>query len=74
MVITIKKALSQAQRLRVVSDSWRLDSEILLAHALHSNRETLFAWPAQELSRQQADAYENMMQRRGRGEPIAHIT
>lgn len=74
MVITIKQALSQAQRLRVVSDSWRLDSEILLAHALHSNRETLFAWPAQELSRQQADAYENMMQRRERGEPIAYIT
>ena len=74
MVITIKQALSQAQRLRAVSESWRLESEILLADALKSNREALFAWPAQELSRQQADAYQHMMQRRERGEPIAYIT
>ncbi|MFP6826240.1 MAG: peptide chain release factor N(5)-glutamine methyltransferase [Pseudohongiellaceae bacterium] len=74
MVITIKQALSQAQRLQGVSEGWRLESEILLAHVLNCERETLFAWPAQELSRQQADAYQNMMQRRERGEPIAYIT
>ena len=73
MVLTIKQALFQAHRLRDTSASWHLDSEILLAHVLDTKRETLFAWPAQKLSRQQSRAYQKLLKRRQRGEPIAYI-
>lgn len=73
MVTTIKQALSQAHSLRGVSESWRLESEMLLAHVLASSRETLYAWPARALSEQQLTDYLALLQRRESGEPIAYI-
>lgn len=47
---------------------------MLLCHLLGKSRSFLYAWPEQPLSAIQAQAYQALIQRRQRGEPIAHIT
>ena len=73
MPTTIQQALAQAEDLRKVSDSWRLDAELLLAEALHTSRERLRAWPLQELDPEQLQTYLKYLRRRSDGEPIAYI-
>ena len=45
MVDTIATALAQAQSLQQVSDSWRLDAELLLIEVLGCRREQLMIHP-----------------------------
>jgi release factor glutamine methyltransferase len=70
---SIKQALSRADSLQSRSESWQLDSELLLAHALGKPREYLFTWPDKELSDTQLNEYQEFLCRRGKGEPIAYI-
>ncbi|MEM4408955.1 MAG: peptide chain release factor N(5)-glutamine methyltransferase, partial [Candidatus Caldarchaeum sp.] len=49
----------------------RLESEILTAHAMGIKQENLFLHLQEEISQ---EAFENLLQRRLRGEPIAYIT
>ncbi len=70
----IKDALADAsQRLQAVSDSARLDAEVLLCHLLHKNRAYLLTWPEQLLDDTQLQAFNSYLERRLQGEPIAHI-
>jgi release factor glutamine methyltransferase len=62
-----------AGRLAAVSDSARLDAELLLCHALGRPRSYLYTWPEQELDEEQAEALEKLVERRQGGEPVAHI-
>jgi release factor glutamine methyltransferase len=62
-----------AERLAAVSDSARLDAELLLCHALGRPRSYLYTWPEQELDEAQAEALEKLVERRQGGEPLAHI-
>jgi release factor glutamine methyltransferase len=62
-----------AERLAAVSDSARLDAELLLCHALGRPRSYLYTWPEQELDEAQAQALEKLVERRQGGEPVAHI-
>ncbi|HEX9802256.1 MAG TPA: peptide chain release factor N(5)-glutamine methyltransferase [Gammaproteobacteria bacterium] len=62
-----------AERLATVSDSARLDAELLLCHALGRPRSYLYTWPEQELDEEQAEALEKLVERRQGGEPVAHI-
>jgi len=62
-----------AERLAAVSDSARLDAELLLCHALGRPRSYLYTWPEQELDEAQAEALEKLVERRQGGEPVAHI-
>ncbi|QPQ54748.1 peptide chain release factor N(5)-glutamine methyltransferase [Allosphingosinicella flava] len=68
----IAQALTAAvQRLASISDTPRLDAELLMAHALGVSRETLL------LSRLDApipDTFEALLARRAAGEPVAYIT
>jgi release factor glutamine methyltransferase len=70
---TIKQALVQANTLRKVSESWKLDGELLLAEAIKQSREYLFTWPSQELTQSQLKKFDDYCCRRRTGEPIAYI-
>jgi len=65
--------LAAAERLDAVSDSPRLDAELLLCHVLGEHRSYLYTWPERELEGGQAQAFEALLARRQNGEPVAHI-
>ena len=55
-------------------DSPRLDSEVLLAHVLDQDRAWLYAHPEHILSPTQSSAYQTLVSRRDRREPVAYLT
>lgn len=66
--------LAQArEQLQAVSDSARLDAELLLAGALHKDRTWLYTWADRELSCAELALAEPLLQRRCAGEPVAYI-
>lgn len=71
--LTIAVCLRLAQQLAAVSESPRLDIEILLAHILQKDRTFLFTWPETALTREQEDQFTAAFERRLGGEPVAHI-
>lgn len=56
-----------------VSDSARLDVDVLLAKVLGKDRTYLYIWPDKSLSVDEQRDFHNMLARREKGEPIAHI-
>ena len=70
---TIANCLQQFRQLADVSDSPRLDIEILLTHILQKNRTYLFTWPEKELTIEQTQTFHELFSRRLIGEPVAHI-
>ncbi len=71
---TIESTLDDATSLlKDVSDSARLDSELLLMHVLKKDQSFLYAWPEQELDSQDVDDFHELVNRRKQGEPIAYI-
>jgi release factor glutamine methyltransferase len=71
--LTIAKCLQLAPQLDAVSDSARLDIELLLCHILQKNRTWLFTWPDKMLTEAQQKTFDTLLLRRKNGEPIAHI-
>jgi release factor glutamine methyltransferase len=71
-VKSIARALAEAARqLSEASDTARLDAELLMAEALHIDRDRLIlAPPARDIP----DRFWEMVARRARGEPVAYIT
>jgi release factor glutamine methyltransferase len=68
----IARALAEAARqLEDSSDSARLDSELLMAEALHIDRDKLILSPP---DREVPDRFWEMVERRKAGEPVAYIT
>ena len=68
----IARALDDATRqLSRTSDTSRLDSELLMAEALHIDRDRLLLSPP---DRQVPGRFWDMVKRRSEGEPIAYIT
>jgi release factor glutamine methyltransferase len=59
------------QRLTPVSDTPRLDAELLMAHALGTTREQLLLW---HLDVPAPDSFDALIERRLTHEPIAYIT
>jgi release factor glutamine methyltransferase len=55
-------------------DSPQLDAEVLLAHALDQDRAWLYAHPDYTLSLTQSRAYQSLLDRRARREPVAYLT
>ena len=62
-----------ARRLRDISESPRLDCELLLAHALGVQRADLFARSRETLNPANAKRFEALMQQRAGGRPVAQI-
>lgn len=69
----VAEALLRATELTGVSDSPRLDVELLLARALGRGRTWLYTWSEAELTPDQASAFDSALARRRAGEPVAHI-
>jgi release factor glutamine methyltransferase len=68
----IVRALADAARqLEKASDTARLDSELLMAEALHIDRDKLILSPPE---RKVPDRFWKMVDRRKAGEPVAYIT
>jgi release factor glutamine methyltransferase len=71
-VKAIARALAEAARqLEKDSDTARLDSELLMAEALHIDRDKLILSPP---DRKVPDRFWEMLERRKAGEPVAYIT
>src|SRR5690606_13922830 len=71
--LTINQCLQLAPQLKAISDSARLDIELILCHILQKNRTWLFTWPETALTAEQADLFQQYFARRKTGEPVAHI-
>ena len=72
---SIENLLQRATaRLRAVSDSARLDAELLLARAIDVPRSYLFAHPEDTLDEAALERLEKTLQRRIAGEPMAYIS
>ncbi|MDZ7925309.1 MAG: peptide chain release factor N(5)-glutamine methyltransferase [Marinagarivorans sp.] len=71
---TIAEALHQAASLTEITDSPRLDAELLLAAATGYSRTFIYTWPEQILTPSAQQSFAQMLARRQQGEPIAHIT
>ena len=68
----VARALADATRqLSETSDTPRLDAELLMAEALHIDRDRLILNPP---DRQPPKRFESMVKRRLKGEPVAYIT
>lgn len=72
-LITVAQCLQKSTELATVSDTPRLDVELLLAHILQKTRTWLFTWPDASLSDAQTKIFQDYFSRRISGEPIAHI-
>jgi release factor glutamine methyltransferase len=62
-----------ADKLSRMSDTPRLDAEVLLTHCCGVSRTRMLAYPEQPLSRQLAEQYTLAVRRRAAGEPVAYI-
>lgn len=71
---TIQQLITQGETgLSGISDSARLDTELLLAHVLKQSRTWLHTWPEKTLTTEQQQEFTRLLSRRMNGEPIAHI-
>jgi len=72
---SIANIVIQSQSLvNKVSDSAKLDVEILLSLALKKDRSYLLTWPERHVSNEQLTHYLSLLTQRINGEPIAYIT
>ena len=62
-----------AARLAVVSETPRLDAEVLLGHILAQPRSYLFAHPEEFLASGKANAFDLILQQRLAGQPVAYL-
>lgn len=73
--MNIQDLLNQASlQLNTHSDSARLDAEVLLCHALDKNRAYLLTWPERELTASQLEQFQQLLDGRLAGQPVAHLT
>lgn len=70
----IQHLKNASKQLENISDSARLDAEVLLAYSLNKNRTWLITWPDKELNEDEEQVFNRLLERRVNGEPIAHIT
>ncbi|MBH0032018.1 peptide chain release factor N(5)-glutamine methyltransferase [Pseudoalteromonas sp. SWYJZ98] len=75
MAHTLEQAIAAgADLLALSSESAKLDAQVLLLHILQKPRSYLFTWPEHTLSDEQQSQFNVFIQRRLKGEPVAHIT
>lgn len=72
-LLTVSALLKKSAELSTLSDTPRLDVEVLLSHILDKDRSFLYTWPEHQLNEQQQQRFDDYFQRRSEGEPVAHI-
>jgi release factor glutamine methyltransferase len=73
--LNIEQALAAGvSALNTCSESPKIDTEVLLCYVLDKSRTYLFTWPDKILAAQQERDFTALLNRRKKGEPIAHIT
>ncbi len=72
--MTISEALQSANLLLVNSESPNSDSQILLCHVLHCQKAYLHTWPDKKLSESDLKDFNDLIQQRVQGHPVAHLT
>ncbi|MEE8390027.1 MAG: peptide chain release factor N(5)-glutamine methyltransferase, partial [Anaerolineae bacterium] len=71
----VKQTLQEATtRLRTVTDTPRLEAEILLSHVLTVSRTVLLTHPERPLTPNQLSNYQTIIHRRASGHPLPHLT
>ena len=68
---TVKQLLAAAAGLHTETAA---DAALLLAHVLGRDRSWLYAWPEYPLDADERKQYEDLLQRRLSGEPLAYLT
>jgi release factor glutamine methyltransferase len=71
--LSIRRLLEQAAD-QLPAESARLDAEVLLAHVLEKTRSHLHAWPEKIPTAEQQSRFQQLLQARLRGAPIAYLT
>ena len=69
----VAQLLASQQRLIAVSDTPKLDVELLLCHCLQKNKSYLRTWPEADVSAEAEAQFESLLKRRQVGEPIAYL-
>ncbi len=69
----IDDALTWAEFLLAGSDSPLLDAQVLLAHVLNKETIYLLTWPERAISAEQKAKFEDLVQKRLNGVPVAHL-
>ncbi len=70
---TVADILKRSRTLESVSESARLDTELLLSFCLGKDRSWLYTWPEKKVSSEQIQKFEVLFNRRLKGEPLAYI-
>ncbi|MDM3871536.1 peptide chain release factor N(5)-glutamine methyltransferase [Porticoccus sp. W117] len=70
---TISELLRRSDQLAAVSDTPRLDVEVLLCHLLGKDRAFLYTWPDHQLNDARLADFYAAFERRKNGEPVAYI-
>ncbi|WP_417598252.1 peptide chain release factor N(5)-glutamine methyltransferase [Oceanospirillum sp.] len=73
MLPDVQTALDWAVEALAASDTARLDSECLLADCVRQSRTWLFTWPDKILKDEQWRRFEQLVERRKTGEPVAYL-
>jgi len=74
MNVTLFQVLKEAaQRLAPYSDSARFEAELLLAYVMKKERSYFYTWPNQCIIQQHYQHFEQLIQQRLQGQPIAYI-
>ena len=72
---TLKTLLERGRdRLATMSQSARLDAELLLGHVLEAGRAELYAHPERLIDAEQEREYARLIDERSRGKPVAQLT
>lgn len=69
----VDQALALTQQLKGLSESPKVDVELLLCHVLNKPKSFLYTWPDAILSEDQQHFFNRLLARRLEGEPIAHL-
>lgn len=74
MNITVSQVLKKAARcLTTTSDSARFDAELLLSYVIQKDRSYFYTWPDKLIAKSQQQHFEQLIQQRLQGQPIAYM-
>lgn len=71
--MNISQLLQSAVQSNCLSDTATLDCELMLCHVLDVDRSYIKTWPDRELSSAVEEQFQQLLQRRIQGEPVAYL-